>query len=416
MSTPQTLSMRFGGSAPYRTTPEEMMARLSKFQPQQLPVISLYLDARVNQHGKHAFAPFVRKRMTEIARTYAPHSRERASFDEDFVRIERYLEDKAQTSTQGIAIFACSAVNDFFDVGEFAAPFEQNQIVVSNRPHLYPLARMTDRYPRYAVVVADTNRAHIFVFACGRRIDKRDVQNIDTKEPRDSGWQESRFQNHVENFQLHHAKQVVEALDRTVREDRIERIILAGDQETIVPLLRAQMTRELADKIVDVMPLEVEAAEQKVLEESLNRIRRYDSLDEMQKIERLLNEYRADDLAVAGVASTLAALSNGQVQELLLTARPADLSYDKSEVANVLQLYSAEPEPPTKLDHETIADELVRRAHKQSAAKVTIIEDATRLNELGGVGAILRYRVSSDRAAPYEDSSAATRAESLVKA
>jgi len=41
----------------------------------------------------------------------------------------------------------------------------------------------------------------------------------------------------------------------------------------------------------------------------------------MEKVERLLNEYRADDLGVAGVAETLAALSNGQVEEAFLRYR-----------------------------------------------------------------------------------------------
>ena len=41
----------------------------------------------------------------------------------------------------------------------------------------------------------------------------------------------------------------------------------------------------------------------------------------MEKVERLLNEYRADDLGVAGVPETLAALSNGQVEEMLIAAK-----------------------------------------------------------------------------------------------
>jgi hypothetical protein len=33
-------------------------------------VISLYLDARVNEHGKRNFLPFVRKQLSERLKTY----------------------------------------------------------------------------------------------------------------------------------------------------------------------------------------------------------------------------------------------------------------------------------------------------------------------------------------------------------
>src|SRR5688572_31063174 len=119
MSTPQTLLERLPTADAQQSSPEAMLARLVEFQPQELPVISLYLDARVNEHGKRNFSPFVRKRMAEMKRTFPSHSSELESFIEDCVRIDRYLEDVPRQPAQGIVIFACSAANDFFDVGQF---------------------------------------------------------------------------------------------------------------------------------------------------------------------------------------------------------------------------------------------------------------------------------------------------------
>src|SRR5688500_11909214 len=103
MSTPQTIMEKFPTAAAEDNSPEAVLERLMEFQPQVAPVISLYLDARVNEHGKRNFAPFVRKRMAEMKRTFPPHSPERASFIEDCVRIDRYLEDEPRQSAQGIA-------------------------------------------------------------------------------------------------------------------------------------------------------------------------------------------------------------------------------------------------------------------------------------------------------------------------
>ena len=103
----------------------------------------------------------------------------------------------------------------------------------------------------------------------------------------------------------------------------------------------------------------------------------------MEKVERLLNEYRGDNLGVAGVPDTLAALSNGQVEEMLIAAKPESIQYDKEEVEKVLKLYDVDGALPEELNQRTVADELVRRANVLSSARVTFIEDSTRLERLG---------------------------------
>jgi peptide chain release factor subunit 1 len=395
--------------------PENLLQRLLDFESVGQPFISIYLDARVDQNGRRNFLPFVRKRMTERGRTYQTHTPARGSFEEDFVRIVRYLEDGVRKDAQGIAIFSCSGARDYFEVGQFAVPFERNRVFVYDRPHVYPLARLSDAYRRYAVVLADTNRAQIFVFASGRAVEQQGIENVKTKHTRVGGWSQSRYQRHEENYHLHHAKEVVDVLARTVREEGIENIILAGDEQGVIPLLRDQMPKELAEKVVDVLSLGVDAPEHEVLKESLNAFQRYDTLSDMQKVERLLNEYRADDLGVAGVVETLAALSNGQVEEMLITASAADLEYDEAEVKNVLAAYIVEGAAPAVIDSRIVADELIRRAKELSSARVTFIEDAGLLEPVGGVGAFLRYRISEESAVTYEQAGVTPKSEALTK-
>jgi peptide subunit release factor 1 (eRF1) len=130
---------------------------------------------------------------------------------------------------------------------------------------------------------------------------------------------------------------------------------------------------------------------------------------------RLLDEYRADGLAVAGVPQTLAALSNGQVEELIITSSPTNLQFDKAEVKEVLTAYGSDGEHTEELDKRTVADELIRRATQLSSARVTFIEDDSMLKNVGGVGALLRYPVSTENAAPYEQRKATSRAEAMIK-
>src|SRR5438067_6956612 len=329
MSTPNPASYRM----PHTALPEEMLKRLTGFVPSDLPVISLYLDGRANEHGKHDFGPFVRKQLSNRSRTYRAHSPQRNSFDEDFVRIERSLENEFRPSTRGLAIFACAGAQDFFEAGQFEVPFERHQLFVYERPHLYPLARLIDQYRRYAVVLADTNRAKIIVFAAGQTLDRKEVENVKTKRTEVGGWSQSRYQGHLENYHLHHAKEVIDVLERTIKDEAINSVILAGDEATVIPILREQMNKKLSEKVIDVLSLGIDTPEHELFEQSLKAFRRHDTLTDMQKVERLMNEYRADDLGVAGVTETLAALSNGQVEEMLITKSAGDLNYDTVEVA-----------------------------------------------------------------------------------
>src|SRR5215204_7064160 len=384
--------------------PDKLLNHLLSFEPVPAPVISLYLDARADQHGQQTFLPFVRKQMAERSKSYESQSDEQKSFEEDFVRIVRYLEGEVPPAVEGLAIFACSAWNDWFEVGHFDVPFERNRLFVSDRPHLYPLARLIDQYRRYVVVLADTNRAQIFVFAAGRAVGRKDVENVKTKHAKVGGWSQARYQRHEQNYHLHHAKEVVEMLEKIVLEENIEHILLAGDEATVIPLLREQMPKTISERVIDALSLGIDTPEHELLDESLTAFQRHDSLTDMEKVDRLLNEYRGDNLGVGGVVETLAALSNGQVEEMLIAAKPESIQFDEAEVEKVLKLYPADVVLPESLDQRSVADELVRRANVLSSAKVTFIEDSTRLERMGGVGGLLRYRISAESAAPYEDS------------
>lgn len=396
-------------------SPEQLLDQLLLFEPLPAPFISLYLDARTNENGQRTFLPFVRKQLNERGRSYPADSPERASFEEDFVRILRYLEDEIEPSVQGLAIFACSAANDYFRAGQFRAPFARNQLFVLERPQVYPLARLIDRYRHYAVVLADTNRAQIFVFSAGETVQKYEIQNVKTKHAKTGGWSQARYQRHEENYHLQHAKEVVDHLERIVLEEQLDHIILAGDEEVVIPLLREQMPKALSEKVIDTLSLSIDTPEYELLQASLKAFHANDSLTDRQKVEKFLDEFRADNLAVAGVPDTLAALSNGQVQELLIASSPQDLKYDEAEVKKVLAAYEAIAEVPEVINERSVADELVRRARQLSSAQVTFVEEASSLEQVGGVGALLRYRISPDSAARYDEADGPPNSEASVQ-
>jgi len=354
---------------------ENVMERLAGFQPVTFPVISLYLNTQANQHGKDHYQPFVRKELRARAATYPPRSAEREGFDADIGRIEEYLFEQLQPSSNGLAIFACSAAG-LFEALQLEAPIEAHELHVLNQPHLFTLAKLSDAYRRYVALVTDTNLARLFVFGL-RRIEHQDqVANPKVSLSRSNvgGWSQPRYQRHVEEFHVKHAKEIVDMLDKITRQERIDAIVVAGD-ELILPVLKEQMPKHLAEKVVEIIRLDIRAPEHEILEASLEAMRGHDAKTDAEKVERMLNDYRAGGLATVGVKNTLRALEFGQVDELVLAADPDQL---RSE--------------GTGLERAALSSELVSRA-RRTGALVSFVENSELLREAGGVGALLRFRL-----------------------
>lgn len=252
--------------ADYKTnmTLDELMERLVAFEPTGFPFITLYLDAR-STDGRVGYDSFVRKELTERAKTYAPGSSERESFERDAARITAYLAREREPSANGLAIFACAAADEFFEAVQLGAPVEHNRIFVYDQPHLYPLARLMDQFPRYAVLVANTNQARIFVFGRGKTLDREEVEGKKVNRVKVGGWSQQRYQRRMENQHAHHVREVVETLDRVVREDAARHIILAGD-DVVMPLLRAELPHHLNEMVIDRMNLDIETPEHEILD------------------------------------------------------------------------------------------------------------------------------------------------------
>ncbi len=347
-------------------TLESLLDSLARFEPGEDLVISLYLNLRANHHGKDAYAPFLRKELAARGRTFPAESPARTAFDRDARRIEDYL-TSVPPSANGVAIFACGA-RDLFEAVLLDAPVDQHRLSVARQPQLAPLELLLDQHPRHALVLADSHAARIFVVGPGRRRAET-VEGEPIRRTSGGGSAQARYQRHVEKLQADHVRELVQTLDRLVRDERVEHLILAGD-EVNVSLVRKELSKELAAKVIDQVRLEAHAPEHEAIRAAAEALKRHDAATDAEIVASALDDYRAGGLGIAGVAETLTALELGQVDELYLTT--ADRF--------------------TAPDREVAADELVSRA-RQTAARVRFIEDATLLDAVGGVAAALRFKI-----------------------
>lgn len=365
-------------------TTEELAARLDRlaaFEPCGVPVLSLYLDTRTDQHGRRAFGAFLRQTLEERVESFAPHTAARTSLEGDVARVRTWLDEALDPATQAVAMFACAGPTDLFEAIPLRTPISESEIHVQAVPHLYTLARLLDAHPRCAVVVLDSRRARIFVIGLRQIESRADVSNDSPARTEVGGWSQARYQRHVDHLRQHHVQEVAEVLARVVREDRVSHVVLAGDA-VVIPRIREALPPAVAPLVVDVLSLDVRTPEHEVIDAAVGRLREEDAHDDAATVERLLDATRSGGLGVLGARSTVAALRLGQVDQVVVgrdVSGPPRLGDDDATA------------------HEDLASQLVTLARRTDAS-VRFIEDGSLLAHVGGVGALLRYRLAPERA------------------
>ena len=373
---------------------EDYLDRLAAFEPTTLPVLSLYLNTQADEHGRTPdLVPFLKREFSRLANTWPATSPERASFDGDAQKVLDFVEQQLDPAVNGLALFACSGADNFFEAIQLNAPIDEHRVYAYNQPHLFHLARLDDEYPRYAAVVTDANTARIVVFGTGQMLEAEKVKGKKMNRVKVGGWSQARYQRRVENAQHQHAREVVEQLARIVRQDQVTHIVLAGDP-MMIPQIEQELPKELADMLTGSVKTGVKTSEAELFEATLEKMREADAASDAEKVQRLLDRYRARGLAVVGPQDTLEALANGQVDEILISAAMEASRPETEEVEAILApelpdstggTESEEPRPAS------MPDLLVTKA-KQTGATVTFIEDASLLESGEGVGAFLRWR------------------------
>ena len=339
----------------------DQLDRLASVDPGSF--VSVYLDLRPDQNGQRSHIDtFLKNSFDEQTRSMTGETRR--AFDDVLKRIREHLTLR-DASSKASAIFA-STTGDFFESIPLDVPLGQPSMHAGSVPHLYPLARLNDQYPRYAALLVDTNSADLYVFALGATMRHDAITNEKTRRTQMGGWSQARYQRRADNFHKQHMKEVVDLLDKVVTQERLNHIVVASD-EVAKPFLMAQLPKHLADKLIDVVQVDVKSIEQHhLLKETMEALRRKDAETDAEHVERMLDAWRAGGLAVAGIEATIRALDMRQVEELLIAARPDRL--------------------------KGVTDELIAKA-QQNSARIRFIEDDKLLADVGGIGALLRFKV-----------------------
>jgi hypothetical protein len=372
----------------------------------------------------------LRRDLEETVNSYGPRGAAFESLTADMKRLTTYLDEELDPAAQGIVVIACHHQGVFEPV-PLDVPIDSG-FTVGPIPSLRQLARAADDYPPYAIIAADQRDAVLWLME-GQTWD-RGVQLEATGYPRkqqQGGWSQRRYQARADERVEAFARTIAEETRRVfeeVNEPVKYEYLIVATAEPMSTALNGAFHESIKQRILGQLQLPIEANITEIAAEAEPLIEEAERKREMEAVQAVRDGVGAGGKGVAGAVDTITALETGQVMTLVMNddfSQPGWADYTLplfgvgsppgehpagGDVANLV---------PTAVEDEVVRlalqigaeVELVRSAVPVGAEEQKQIPDADEptprseaaraLDELGGIGAILRYAL--DEGQPTAD-------------
>lgn len=347
------------------------------------PVVSLYLDVDGRRHTRPAdyeasFERMLRPRLDPqhpdlVKRLDKVRKYVKAGFDRSRVR--------------GVAVFCGVGI---WHTVELPVPVP-NQLVVNDAPHVAPLEAVLDNHERIGVLLADRQRARVFVIELGEMLDKSELFDELPRHTDDGhGLVRDQVHDHQAAAAHRHVKRAADAAFAAWQELRYEHLVLAAPDDLANEVernLHSYLRRRVAARI----NLPITAPENDIrhavaaVEEDIERERKADL------VKQLRAAHHAGNAGVAGLADVLPALSERRVGTLLVSLGYEAEGWRCDECA---QLAAKGPKCPTCNEPMTRVDDVVEEAIEEALTqdcRVEVCDGNADLDVLGRIGALLRF-------------------------
>ena len=359
------------------------------------------------------------REMGQIVTAHGPRGTAFDSLAADAERVAAFLDDELDPAARGVFIVACTAHN-VFEHFAFALPME-TRLGVSPVPALSSLARLVDDHPAYAVLLADQHQATLSKFRRAARGRSVWLESSDwPRKQQTGGWSQRRLQARAGERVAAFARGIAEATERTLDAANIDMLVVAGDA-VITSALDAAFSPRVVDRIVGTIALDIQASEQEMIEATLPLVTQVERDRELAVARAVAEAVGANGLGAAGAPAVLQAVQAGQVATLVIADDYskqgwADYERDMYGVGPVPETHPVGGDPadlvPVALEEELIRLAICTRAEIEFIHSSVPVDDtgeegipqpgsspprteaAAVLDELGGVGALLRFALA----------------------
>lgn len=204
------------------------------------------------------------------------------------------------------------------------------------------------------------------------------------------GWSQMRFQRHIKDHMERHHKEVADEVTRLSDTEGLPWVILGG-QDHILASFRRFLPGRLQEKLAATLSVDLNSPEPVVIEQVRRTLQTCKREAEEKLVTQLIERAMARHLAVVGLHDTLQAVLGKQVYQLLLSRQFTASGWQCSRCGSIGEGHlTICASCGLEANPAEVGEELIQAVLKQGAL-VNAVHNHPQLEEVGGVGALLRY-------------------------
>lgn len=370
---------------------EDDIRSLASFKGEDAPVTSVYLDV---DGGRHVRYPDVIRSAEAMLKDVLQKHDGHPSVAADIQRIQELVRGGIDRSrTRGLAVFSCSA-HDFWRVVELPVAV-RDQVVVNHSPSVRQLEVVVDEYERFGLLLADKQRARVFVYELGEVVESTELTDLlprrdDEGHSSDRSSRRDQAQSHESALVHQHLRHAADAAFRMFQDRGFERLII-GAPEEIAKELQSVLHPYLQERLEARCNIAVNASVDEIRAAALEVEASVERRKEAEIVSRLRDAVGAGNRGVAGLDDTLKALVERRVDTLLVSNGYSQPGWRCPACDHICKIGRMCPVCETEMHAvDDVVEEAVEEALAQSC-EVEICVGNADLDVLGCIGALLRY-------------------------
>jgi peptide subunit release factor 1 (eRF1) len=382
-----------------RTRQSAVKQDVLHLKPGPHPVISCYLKLEPRDRMRKKYLTKARNRVKQLE--YALPSmgwdkRAQDAIRADLARVLDFLGDeKRLPGSQGVAIFACSAIR-LFDVRALPR-VHRSRLVVDHTPLVRELAASEAEFGKLFAVTVDRTSALIWEVTA---YEAKVVQKVTSEATRGGRWHsggargdssaEHTFHNRIRDEKRRHFEAVARALFDLDRKSPGHQIVIAAggnDAAALEPFLH----NYLAERLIGFARLPLKDASPDAVHRLAMEVRaEYAGTLDTQHVEDLA-EGLGTNWGVNGVRETLRALSQGQVRFLLVRGEAVVPGFRSMKTGRLSTLARDLREDGEVVPTVDVIDDAIEEALRQRVA-LDVLYDPDKADLVDGLAGLLRFK------------------------
>jgi peptide chain release factor subunit 1 len=348
-------------------------------------VLSVYLNTDPKEASADAYKLNLRSMLKDI------------NLPSDVLAVENYFSREYDWTGRSMVVFSC-APDSFFRAYALAIPV-RNQVIVSDKPHVKPLASILDYYGGYGVALVDKQGARLFSFHLGELKEQEGILGQSVRHTKHGGASakpgvrggitgQTRYEDELAGRNI---RDVAEFAAHFFSENNVRRVLIGGTEENIA-LLRNQLPKSWQSLIVGTFPMSMTASKLEVLERTMQIGKEAEFRKEEQILKKLVTGAAKERGGVLNLDETLRALHDGRIQTLVIQDGYRASGYQCRGCG-----YITAQELPTcqfcgsKFTQIPDAVEMAVYKVMKAGGEVEVLQHEHKVDGFESIGALLRY-------------------------